>query len=73
MLNTDLDAAGRRLRINATLRRVCCRITRDYYPHMLASGQKQRVALARALILQPEVIVADEARLSGYVITFHRS
>ena len=51
MLNTDLDAAGRRLRINAT-------------PHMLASGQKQRVALARALILQPEVIVADEALAS---------
>lgn len=31
---------------------------------MLASGQKQRVALARALILQPEVIVADEALAS---------
>ena len=35
-----------------------------YYPHMLASGQKQRVALARALILQPKVIVADEALAS---------
>jgi len=31
---------------------------------MLASGQKQRVALARALILQPKVIVADEALAS---------
>lgn len=35
-----------------------------YYPHMLASGQKQRVALARALILQPKVIIADEALAS---------
>ncbi|RUT65944.1 peptide ABC transporter ATP-binding protein [Morganella morganii] len=65
MLNTDLDAAGRHLRINATLRQVGLLPDHaDYYPHMLASGQKQRVALARALILQPEVIVADEALAS---------
>ncbi len=65
ILNTDLDAAQRRLRIHATLRQVGLLPDHaDYYPHMLASGQKQRVALARALILQPEVIVADEALAS---------
>jgi cationic peptide transport system ATP-binding protein len=64
-LNTDLEPAEREQRINQTLRQVGMLPDHAYYyPHMLASGQKQRVALARALILQPKVIVADEALAS---------
>lgn len=33
----------------------------NHYPSEMASGQKQRVALARALILNPKVIILDEA------------
>ena len=33
----------------------------DFYPHMISEGQKQRVAVARALMLNPKVIIADEA------------
>ncbi|WP_127958300.1 putrescine export ABC transporter ATP-binding protein SapF [Serratia microhaemolytica] len=64
-LNTALEAHEREERINQTLRQVGMLPDHAYYyPHMLAAGQKQRVALARALILQPKVIVADEALAS---------
>lgn len=31
-----------------------------HYPHQLSIGQKRRVALARALLMQPELVFADE-------------
>ncbi|GAB3673168.1 ABC transporter ATP-binding protein [Halopiger thermotolerans] len=61
---TDLGPEDREARILAMLERVGMAPPHDYaqrYPHQLSGGEKQRVALVRALLMNPDLILADEA------------
>jgi peptide/nickel transport system ATP-binding protein len=57
-----LSAKERRQRVVAMLEKTGLSAEfLDRYPHELSGGEAQRVAIARALILEPKVLVCDEA------------
>ena len=63
LLNFEpVDRTAREAQVTAIIERVGLPASvLSRLPHALSGGQRQRVAIARALVLEPEVVVLDEA------------
>lgn len=61
LINTELSAQERKARVLEMMAKVGLKPEfYDRYPHMFSGGQRQRIAIARGLMLQPDIVVADE-------------
>ena len=60
MVLSGLNPKERKEKVDNALARVSLTDRSDHRPEQLSGGQRQRVAIARSIVMEPDVLLADE-------------